>query len=97
MLGFWPQIFNPVDVLHAATITDSLAEVAEKLTTLQVLTWRQNRDDSLGNDGFEKHRECDSGKLLANKISAILVRMEDCISNDTRDGLRRNAGTCQGL
>jgi hypothetical protein len=84
-------------VLHAATITDSLAEVAEKLMNLQVLIWRQNRDDSLRNGGVEKHRGCDSGKLLANKISAILVRMEDCISNDTRDGLRRNAFTCQGV
>jgi hypothetical protein len=97
VLGFWPQIYNPADVLHAAAITNSLAEVAEKLTNLQVLSWRQNRDDSLGNGWVERHRKCDSGKLLANKISAILVRMQDCISNNTRNSLRRNAGTCQGL
>lgn len=107
LLGFWPQIHNPADVLHVAAITDPLAEVMENLTNVQVLTWRYNRHNHFSQGGLEdrdvtmggdeRHKGCDSGKLLANKISAVMVRMDDCISNDTRDSLRRNARMCHGL
>jgi hypothetical protein len=102
MLSFWPQINQWPYVLRAASITESVAEVAEKLSNMQVLTWRNSRHDSHGADviyvsGNERHLGCDSGKLLAHKICAVLVRMGDCISNDTRDTLRRNAGMCQDL
>jgi hypothetical protein len=100
VLGFWPQINQWPYVLRAAAITDSVAEVAEKLSNMPVLTWRNSRHDSHGADviyvnGNERHMACDSGKLLAHKICAVLVRMGDCISNDTRETLRRNAGMCQ--
>ncbi|KAF2792465.1 hypothetical protein K505DRAFT_362874 [Melanomma pulvis-pyrius CBS 109.77] len=94
MLGFWPKICNASSLVHATDISHSVTEVAAQLTNVQVLTWKHSRHDSLGENGTGvdgRHAGCDAGKLLANKISAILVRVEDCVSDRMRNEIRRNA------
>lgn len=100
MLGFWPKICNASSLVHATDIPHSVTEVAAQLTNVQVLTWKHARHDSLGENGSGvdgRHAGCDAGKLLANKISAILVRVEDCVSDRMRDEIRRNAGKCSDV
>ena len=105
-IGLSPAIWVP-NGGFATEILDSVATIAAQLTTLRIAQVRDRRHDSTGtsydNIGEHggsvladdlRHEGCDSGTLLANRISKVVVGIEDCVSVRTRDQMRMNAGKC---
>ena len=90
MIGYWPEPFRQRE---AKELLDSVNEVAHALANVQVLTWKR-RHDSVDENSLNGHHHeaCDSGKLLANKVSKILVNMEDPVLEARKNELRMNAG-----
>lgn len=78
-LSYWPPIQHPSHV-HA-----SVLEVAEELSSIDVLKLRSLKDP-------DAHHECNAGVQLAMRVKEVLGEMRDPAAEEALSRLARNRG-----
>lgn len=78
-LNYWPPISHPSHV-HA-----SVLEVAEELSSIDVLKLRTLKDP-------DAHRECNAGVQLAARVKEVLEQMREPAAEEALARLARNRG-----
>jgi hypothetical protein len=76
-LGYWPPLH------HSQGIYDSAQEVANALSSIQVLKYARMRDVDL-------HAPCDAGRQLADRVTAVAHELPDPVDIDTLHRLAQN-------